>query len=112
VVYSYKILTQTRLGLLDMLIIFSALVVAFYGFKSVKLFWVPASYGIVLLAGYQLEAVTPNFVLLQNWMAGLMGSAMGLLGVGATVTGQYVQLNSPSGNIWGNNEPSSNGHPG
>jgi exosortase/archaeosortase family protein len=97
VVYSYKILTQTRLGLLDMLIIFSALVVGFYGFKSVKLFWVPASYGIVLIAGYQLEAVTPNFVVLQNWMAGLMGSAMGLLGVGAAVSGQYVTLNSPSG---------------
>src|SRR6266849_4429736 len=42
VVYSYKIFTHTRLGILDMLIIFSALVVGFYGFKSVKLFWVPA----------------------------------------------------------------------
>jgi len=97
VVYSYKIFTHTRLGLLDMLIIFSALAVGFYGFRSVKLFWVPASYGIVLLAGYQLEAVTPNFVLLQNWMAGIMASAMPLVGVGAAVSGQYVTLNSPSG---------------
>jgi len=96
-VYSYKILTETRLGLLDMLALFAALVIGFYGFKSFRLFWVPASYGIVLLAGYQLEGDIPNFVLLQNWMASLMASAMRSLGVGATVTGEYVQLSSPSG---------------
>jgi exosortase/archaeosortase family protein len=96
-IYSYKVLTQSRLGMLDMLIIFTALTVAFYGFKSMKLFWVPTSYGIVLLGGYQLEAAIPNFVQLQNWMAGIMTSGMQLLGVGATVSGQYVQLASPSG---------------
>ena len=53
-IYSYKVLNATRLGLLDMLIIFGALVVAFYGLKSFKLFWVPTTYGIALLAGYQL----------------------------------------------------------
>jgi exosortase/archaeosortase family protein len=96
-VYGYKIFAQTRLGLLDMLVIFAALVLGFYGFKSFKLFWVPASYGIVLLAGYQFESAVPNFALLQNWMASIMASAMRLLGVGATVTGEYVQLSSPSG---------------
>jgi len=98
-IYAYKVFTQTRLGILDMLIIFSALVVGFYGFKSFKLFWVPAIYGIVLLAGYQLENVIPSFVLLQNWMAGVMASSMRAIGVGATVSGEYVQLNSASGPI-------------
>jgi exosortase/archaeosortase family protein len=96
-VYGYKIFTHTRLGLLDMLIIFGAVVLAFYGVKSFKLFWVPTTYGIALLAGYQIEAVTPNFVLLQDWMAGVMTSSMHLLGIGATLSGQYVTLNSSSG---------------
>ena len=96
-VYSYKILTETRLGLLDMLIIFAGISLAFYGFKSFKLFWVPASYGIALLVGYQLEAVVPNFVQLQYWMAGIMAASMHLLGISATLTGQYVELTSSSG---------------
>jgi exosortase/archaeosortase family protein len=96
-VYGYKILSQTRLGLLDMLIIFGALVLAFYGVKSFKLFWVPTTYGIALLVGYQVEAVTPNFVQLQDWMAGIMASSMHMLGISATLSGQYVTLNSSSG---------------
>jgi exosortase/archaeosortase family protein len=96
-IYAYKLFTLTRLGLLDMVIIFGGLVVAFYGFRAFKLFWVPTIYGVVLLAGYQLQAVVPNFVLLQNWMAGLMASSMRALGIGAIVTGQYVQLSSASG---------------
>lgn len=96
-IYGYKEFTQTRLGILDMLIIFSALVVGFYGFRAFKLFWVPATYGIVLLAGYQLENVIPSFVLLQNWMAGVMASSMNAIGISATLSGQYVQLNSASG---------------
>jgi exosortase len=96
-IYAYKVTIQTRLGLLDMVIIFGGLVVAFFGFRAFKLFWVPAAYGIVLLAGYQLEAVLPNFVLLQNWMAAVMASAMRAIGISATVTGQYVQLNSTTG---------------
>jgi len=96
-IYAYKLTTQTRLGLLDMVIIFSGLVVGFYGLRAFKLFWVPAAYGIVLLAGYQLEAVVPNFVLLQNWLAGVMASSMNAVGIGATVSGEYVKLNSTSG---------------
>ena len=80
-----------------MLIIFAGIVAAFYGLKSFKLFWVPTAYGIALLAGYQLEAVVPDYVALQYWMAGVMTSSMHMLGIGATVSGQYVQLSSPSG---------------
>jgi len=98
-IYGYKIVTATRLGILDMVIIFAGVVLAFYGLRSFKLFWVPAAYGVVLILGYQIEAIVPNFVLLQNWMASVMASSMRAIGVGATVTGQYVQLASPSGPI-------------
>ena len=96
-IYGYKLLTHTRLGILDMLIIFAGVVTCFYGLKAFKLFWVPTSYGVVLLAGYQLENFVPNFVVLQNWMAAVMASSMRAIGVGATATGEYVQLNSSSG---------------
>jgi exosortase/archaeosortase family protein len=98
-IYGYKIITQTRLGLLDMVVMFGGLVVGFYGFRAFKLFWVPAAYGVVLLLGYQLEAVIPNYVLLQDWMAGVMASSMHAIGIGASVSGEYVQLNSASGPV-------------
>ena len=96
-VYAYKIISQSRLGLLDMLFVFSGLVVSFYGFKSFKLFWVPATYGIVLLLGYQLEGFIPNYVALQDWMAGIMASSMQVLGIQATASGHLVNMNSSYG---------------
>lgn len=96
-IYEYKFITQTRLGILDMVFIFGGLVVVFYGFRAFKLFWVPAAYGIVLLLGYQLENVIPSYTVLQVWMAGVMASSMNAIGVHAVVTGEYVQLNSSSG---------------
>ena len=94
--YAHNLYFGSRLGLLDMIFIFTALVIAFYGIKSFKIFWVPAMYGIVLLLGYQLEAVVPNFVALQDWMAQVMASSMRLLGVTATVNGHVVYLNAGS----------------
>jgi len=96
-VYAYDILLQKRVGLLDDIVIFSGIVVAFYGIKSFKLFWVPTVYGIVLLLGYQLENAIPNYVALQNWMAGVMASSMDLLGINATVSGHIVTMNSSVG---------------
>ena len=96
-VLAYNYGRQSPLGMLDMVAIFAGMVVSFYGFRAFKLFWVPAAYGFVLLAGYQLQAVVPNFVALQNWMAGVMAASMNAIGVAATVSGQYVQLNSTSG---------------
>jgi exosortase/archaeosortase family protein len=93
-VYAYKVVTQTPLGLIDLLVIFSAIVLAFYGPRSFKLFWVPATYGIVLLLGYQIENNIPNYVALQDWMAGLMAASMRTLGVAATTSGHLVTLNS------------------
>ena len=92
-IYAEKIALSSREGILDMVIIFSALALAFFGIKSFKLFWVPAIYGIVLLLGYQVENDIPNYVALQDWMAGLMASAMSALGVASTASGPIVALN-------------------
>jgi exosortase/archaeosortase family protein len=93
-VYAFKIVSGARLGILDFTILFSALALSFYGIRSFKLFWVPAAYGVVLLLGYQLENLTPNYVAMQDWMAGVMGSSMSLIGVSNSVVGHYVYLNS------------------
>lgn len=96
-IYAEKIALSTREGILDMVIIFSALALAFFGIRSFKLFWVPAMYGVVLLLGYQIENDIPNYVALQDWMAGLMASAMSAIGVASTATGSIVALTSSSG---------------
>ncbi|MDA4123665.1 MAG: hypothetical protein OK456_10850, partial [Thaumarchaeota archaeon] len=82
--YAYKIATGERLGILDFTILFSAVALSFYGIRSFKLFWVPAAYGVVLLLGYQVENLTPNYVAMQDWMAGVMGSSMSAIGVSNT----------------------------
>lgn len=93
-VYAYKIRIGAELGILDFTLLFSALALAFYGLRSFRLFWVPAVYGVVLLLGYQLENLTPNYVALQNWMAGVMASSMNLIGISASTSGHIVVLNS------------------
>jgi exosortase/archaeosortase family protein len=96
-VYAEKVALSSEEGLLDMVIIFSALALAFFGIRSFKLFWVPALYGVVLLLGYQVENDIPNYVALQDWMAGLMASGMSALGVASVASGHVVALNSNSG---------------
>lgn len=95
--YTYKISAGAEFGILDFTILFSALALAFYGIKSFRLFWVPAAYGVVLLFGYQIENLTPNYVAMQDWMAGLMASAMSAIGISSTVSGHTVILYSGAG---------------
>lgn len=97
--YVQNIVFGSRFGLIDMLVVFSGIVIMFYGLKSFKLFWVPATYGLVLLLGYQLESVTPNYVALQDWMAGAMVSAVQAMGISATASGHVVTMNSSSGTL-------------
>lgn len=97
--YVQNFVFGSRLGLIDMLVVFSGIVIMCYGVKSFKLFWVPATYGLVLLLGYQLESVTPNYVALQDWMAGVMVSAVQAMGIGATASGHVVAMNSSSGTL-------------
>jgi exosortase len=97
--YGYKVASEARFGILDLTILFSALAIAFYGIRSFKLFWVPAAYGAVLLLGYQIENLTPNYVALQDWMASIMASAMMALGVTTSVSGHLVLLNSGASSL-------------
>ena len=95
--YLYNIVvSEGKMGILDFTILFSALALTFYGIRSVKLFWVPATYGVVLLLGYRIESITPNFVVLQDWMASVMAAAMMALGITTSVSGHIVFLNSGS----------------
>lgn len=92
--YAENVILGSPIGLIDLILIFSALVITFFGLRTFKFFWVPAAYGLVLLLGYQIENITPNYVALQNWMAGVMASSMNLLGVSASVSGHVVALNT------------------
>ena len=95
-IFAVKIALSTREGILDMVVIFAGLAVAFFGLRSFKLFWVPAVYGVVLLLGYQVENDIPNYVALQDWMASLMASSMNLLGIATSTSGHLVTLNANS----------------
>jgi len=92
--YAQNALRSSPMGLIDMLIIFAALATAIYGIRSFKLFWVPETYGLVLLLGYQIENNIPNYVALQNWMASVMASWAGFLGIAASSSGHIITLNS------------------
>ena len=94
--YAYEWSKGSPVGILSLLIIFIAVVFAVYGFRSLKSFWVPAAYGIVLLAGYQIENITPNYVVLQDWLASVMASSMNFLHIGAVASGQDVTITLPN----------------
>lgn len=95
--YVWNFTRSSNIGILDLIIIFLGVVLAFYGLKSMKLFWVPLTYGIVLLAGYQIEFYTPNYVALQDWLAGVMASLVSDLGIGTATHGHVVTMNLPNG---------------
>lgn len=98
-VYSYNVFSAKEIGILDLLFIFLAAVVATYGVRSLVKFWVPAAYVLVLLAGYQIENYTPNYQALQNWLAAVLTSSVNLLGIQATVNGEYVTMVTKFGPI-------------
>jgi len=95
--YAENLAAGSRVGMVDLIIIFVGVAIAFYGLRSLKFFWVPATYGIILLLGYQIENYAPNFVALQDWMANVLASSMRVLGISARVSGHLVVLN-PNGN--------------
>lgn len=95
--YAYNYLRGSTVGILDLIIIFLGAAVLVFGFRSLKKFWVPSTYGIVLLAGYQIENLTPNYAALQNWLASVMALSMNAVGIAAHVTGQYVTMNLSDG---------------
>jgi exosortase/archaeosortase family protein len=95
--YVFNAIRGSSVGILDLIVIFLGSVVLVFGFRSLRQFWVPATYGIVLLAGYQIENITPNYSALQNWLASVMASSMNMIGVSAQASGQYVTMSLPNG---------------
>lgn len=98
-IYAFKVFEGTPVGILDLILLFLGAVVFTYGLRAMKLFWVPAAYGVVLLAGYQIENYTPNFVALQDWLAGVLAATVSAFGIGASVSGHLVTLNTSSGTL-------------
>jgi len=95
--YALNYLRGSNVGILDLLVIFLGTIIFSFGVRGLKLFWVPATYGIILLAGYQLENIIPNYVALQYWLAGVVTSIINVLGVHASVHGEYVTMYLPNG---------------
>jgi len=87
----------SSVGIVDLLIIFVGTIIAFYGYRSLKLFWVPATYGIVLLLGYQVVNLAPSLGALQDWLAGVMASVLNALGISSTVNGEVVSMSTSNG---------------
>ena len=94
--YAENFYFHSFLGLIDMLAVFAAVSLAFYGIRSFKFFWVPGAYIVILLSGYYIEDALPQTVGLQIWLANIMASGMQVLGVHASVSGYLVVLGSGS----------------
>ena len=95
--YAFNFIRGSTVGLVDLMIIFVGATVLVFGFRSLKFFWVPLAYGFILLAGYQIETYTPNYVALQNWLAGVLAGAVNVMGISATASGHLVSMATPSG---------------
>ncbi len=95
--YALNAIRGSSVGILDLLVMFLGTVIIFYGVKTLRFFWVPATYGAVLLLGYQIEAYTPNYAALQDWLAGLMVSTVNAIGIAAIASGHLVSMRIPDG---------------
>ncbi len=95
--YAVNAIRASNVGILDLLVIFVGVITIFYGARSLRLFWVPATYGIILLLGYQIENVTPNYAGLQDWLANVMVSAVNAMGIVASVSSHIVTMQTPNG---------------
>ena len=95
--YTFNWFRGSSVGIVDLLVIFVGTILAFYGYRSLRLFWVPATYGIILLLGYQVVNLAPSLDVLQNWLAGLMASVLNALGINSTVSGEIVSMSTANG---------------
>jgi exosortase len=95
--YAFNALRGSTVGIVDLIVVFVGVILVFYGVRSLRLFWVPLTYGVVLLVGYQIEIYTPNYVGLQDWLAGVMAASVGALGISAVASGHIVSMNTANG---------------
>jgi exosortase/archaeosortase family protein len=95
--YAFNWIRGSSVGIIDLLVIFVGCILAFYGYRSLRVFWVPATYGVVLLLGYSLVTLLPSVVGLQDWLAGVMASMLNSLGISSTVNGEIVSMSTSQG---------------
>jgi exosortase/archaeosortase family protein len=81
-------------GLIDMLITFVGVCIAFYGLTGFKHFKLPTAYLVVLIVGYQLESSITEITFLQNYLANLITSMLNTLGIATSVNGNLVTIES------------------
>ena len=95
--YAFNAWRASSVGLIDLNVIFIGAIIFAFGVRSFKIFWVPVAYGLILLAGYQIEAIVPNYAALQNWLASVMVQSVNALGIRASVSGDLVTMYLPNG---------------
>jgi len=95
--YAFNAVRGSTVGIVDLIVVFIGTIVIFYGAKSLRLFWVPLAYGLILLLGYQIEIYTPNYVALQDWLAGVMAASVRALGINAVASGEIVFMSMANG---------------
>lgn len=79
-------------GLIDMLIAFIGVCIAFYGLRGFRHFKLPTAYLVVLIVGYQLEYSISEVAFLQNFLANLITSVLNILGISTSVNGNLVTV--------------------
>ena len=79
-------------GLIDMLIAFVSVCIAFYGLRGFKHFKLPIAYLVILIVGYQLENRITEVAFLQNFLANLITSMLNGLGISAYANGNLVTV--------------------
>lgn len=79
-------------GIIDMLIAFVSVCIAFYGLGGFKHFKLPTAYLAVLVVGYQLENRITEVAFLQNFLANLITSMLNTLGISTSANGNLVTV--------------------
>ena len=79
-------------GLFDMLLVFIGLSFILFGVKSLKAFWVPASFLAIIGVGYTLEKVLVDLAGYDDTLAGIVTSMVGMLGGNAQSQGPIILL--------------------
>jgi len=90
-------LGSIRFGLVDMLVTFVGLWLAFFGARSLRFFALPTIYLVVLIVGYQLEFSIAEVKVLEDSLARFMSSVMAAFGIPSSPHGNLVVLDTPRG---------------
>ena len=91
-------LSQSAIGLLDMFVLMVALIVAFFGLKSVRQhFLLPTAYLGVLVFSYPAENAIPEIQSVQNFLAQVLVGMLTLMGIKASIWAS----NSDIVTVWG-----------